>query len=148
MNLKQILTLHTQQAVQALYGQEIPAEKLLFQETRKEFDGDITLTVFSLVAFSKKSPETTAQEIGNKLLENSAVIDRFNVVKGFLNLSFKPKMWLEVFQEIQKDKDFGRKMPGENAPVVMSSTSHDCLSDSSNVNPLQLRTWSALSFSE
>ncbi len=119
MNLKQILTLHTQQAVQALYGQEIPAEKLLFQETRKEFDGDITLTVFSLVAFSKKSPEITAQEIGNKLLENSAVIDRFNVVKGFLNLSFKAKMWLEVFQEIQKDKDFGRKIPGENAPVVM-----------------------------
>ncbi|MBX7182416.1 MAG: arginine--tRNA ligase [Bacteroidia bacterium] len=119
MNLKQILTHHTQQAVLALYGQEIPAEKLQFQETRKEFDGDITLTVFSLITHSKKSPELTAQEIGNKLLENSAVIDRFNVVKGFLNLSFKAQMWLEVFQEIAKDKDFGNKKITEHSPVVM-----------------------------
>lgn len=119
MNLKQILTHHTQQAVLALYGQEIPAEKLQFQETRKEFDGDITLTVFSLITHSKKSPELTAQEIGNKLLENSAVIDRFNVVKGFLNLSFKAQMWLEVFQEIAKDKDFGNKKITEQSPVVM-----------------------------
>lgn len=118
-NIKEILTKHTIQAVETLYGQAISSEKILFQETRKEFDGDITLTVFSLIALSKKSPETTAQEIGNKLLENSGLVDRYNVVKGFLNISFKTQIWLKIFQEIQSDKEFGLKKLEENAPVVM-----------------------------
>ena len=118
-NIKEILTKHTIQAVETLYGQAISSEKILFQETRKEFDGDITLTVFSLTALSKKSPETTAQEIGNKLLENSGLVDRYNVVKGFLNISFKTQIWLKIFQEIQSDKEFGLKKLEEKAPVVM-----------------------------
>ena len=118
-NIKEILTKHTIQAIETLYGQAISSEKMLFQETRKEFDGDITLTVFSLTALSKKSPETTAQEIGNKLLENSGLVDRYNVVKGFLNISFKTQIWLKIFQEIQSDKEFGLKKLEEKAPVVM-----------------------------
>ena len=70
-------------ALNELYSVQVEPE---LQETRKEFDGDVTLVVFPFVRAAKKKPEEVAEELGNKLLELSAIAD-FNVVKGFLNLT-------------------------------------------------------------
>ena len=77
------------------------------QQTKKEFEGDVTLVVFPLIRSSKKGPEETAEEIGNYLKNAVSEVDGFNVVKGFLNLSISSDFWLNQFIEAYKIEDFG-----------------------------------------
>ena len=76
-------------AIEALYSQELPIQQIQIQKTKKEFEGDLTLVVFPLLKVTKKSPEQSAEEIGKWLLGNSDIVNSYNVVKGFLNLSIK-----------------------------------------------------------
>ena len=93
--------------VSELYGISVSAEAIKLDETRKEFEGDITLVVFPYVKASKKSPEATAQEIGDKLREKSPLVSGFNVVKGFLNITVSETTWTEFFKSvIQSPADF------------------------------------------
>ncbi len=119
MNFKEILNSPVKQAFQAVYGAEIATEKIQFQETRKEFEGDVTLTVFALIAVSKKSPEITANEIGDWLVANNEIVAKYNVVKGFLNISFTPQYWLQEFDAITSSAKFGFSPITEKSPVVM-----------------------------
>jgi len=80
-------------------GYLIAAKDIVIQTTRKEFDGDFSLVCFGLTRFSGKNPEQTAQLIGEKLLENKTYFNRFNIVKGFLNISLTLDMWLTYFHE-------------------------------------------------
>ena len=80
--------------IHELYGVEASVE---LQETRKEFEGDLTLVVFPFVRAAKKAPEMVASEIGEKLLESGAVT-AFNVVKGFLNLSLDRGSYVSDFE--------------------------------------------------
>ena len=75
------------EAVKALYGMDATEKMLQLQKTRSEFEGNLTLVVFPFVKAAKKSPEQTGQEIGEYLVQNCDAISKFNVVKGFLNLS-------------------------------------------------------------
>ena len=68
--------------------------KIVIEDTNKDFQGDLTVVVFPLLKYSKKSPEQTAKEIGNYLLENELFFEMYNVVKGFLNLTLKQN-WFE-----------------------------------------------------
>ena len=68
-------------------------EKVIIEDTNKDFQGDLTVVVFPLLKFSKKSPEQTAKEIGEYLLENELFFENYNVVRGFLNLTLKQKYW-------------------------------------------------------
>ena len=88
------------EATNMLFGQAIPQTSIQIQKTKKEFKGDLTLVVFPLVRFSKKSPEETAAFIGQYLVDKHNEIIGFNVVKGFLNLSFSDAFWLARFNEI------------------------------------------------
>ena len=72
--------------------------KINIEDTKKDFQGDLTVVVFSLLKFSKKSPELTANEIGDFLLANEIFFENYNVVKGFLNLTIKHKYWLQFFK--------------------------------------------------
>ena len=93
------------------------SQPLQFQKTRKEFEGDITLVVFPLTRFSKKSPEQTAQAIGQYLKDNVSLVSDFNTVKGFLNLSIDNSYWLNQFLTAFKTKGFGCVNPTENSPT-------------------------------
>ena len=106
-------------AVKTLYGME-PTEKMLqLQKTRSEFEGNLTLVVFPFVRAAKKSPEQTAQEIGQYLVDNCPAVEKFNVVKGFLNLSVGQGAWLQLLQAIDQDDHFGTKKADEHSPLVM-----------------------------
>ncbi len=94
-------------AIKELYSADIPEKQISVQKTRKEFEGDFTIVVFPFLRFSKKSPELTAEEIGNFIKENYPEISDFNVIKGFLNLSLSHNYWLEFFREINSDKNYG-----------------------------------------
>jgi arginyl-tRNA synthetase len=95
------------EAIQSLYKQNIESKLAQPQKTKKEFTGDLTVVVFPFLQASKKSPEQTAQELGEYLLKHVKQIEDFNVVKGFLNLSISANHWVETFQKINTDASFG-----------------------------------------
>lgn len=121
-SFQKVLIQQTIASVRALYNVEIDAQQLTFQETRKEFDGQITLVVFPIVRFSKKSPEDTAKEIGEVLQREISEISSYNVIKGFLNLSLKDSFWIEVLQKEILLPDFG-KYPQNGQSIMVEYSS-------------------------
>ncbi len=99
MRIRQLLANKTSEAVFSLYGNNFPSEKVQIQKTRPEFEGDLTIVVFPFLQLSKKSPEQTANEIGNWLKENVAEVSSFNVIKGFLNLVVTENFWIESLKQ-------------------------------------------------
>lgn len=109
-------------AVKELYGQEVAENVINIQETRKEFEGQVTIVVFPIVRFSKKSPEDTANDIGNYLQQHVAEVEAFNVVKGFLNISIAEHYWMNLFNHTLLQSDFLQpKRRGEKVMVEYSS---------------------------
>ena len=106
-------------AVKALYGQEVPEKMVQLQKTRSEFEGSLTLVVFPFVKMARKSPEQTGQEIGQYLVDNCEAVSKFNVVKGFLNLSIADAAWFNLLEDIDKDDHYGEKAADEGSPLVM-----------------------------
>ncbi|MBQ3187706.1 MAG: arginine--tRNA ligase [Alistipes sp.] len=106
MEIEKFIAESVQGAVEALYG-PLSGEQLQIQKTRKEFAGDYTLVTFPLLKKSRKSPEMTANEIGEWMAANVPQIKGYNVIKGFLNLELAPECWAERFAEIMADKQFG-----------------------------------------
>ena len=119
MKIEEILTTATATAVKVLYNQDIPQEQLQIQKTKKEFEGHLTLVVFPLLRISRKKPEETAQEIGEWLAANCEAVEKFNVVKGFLNLTISPDSWIYLLNDIHADARFGLTTPTEQSPLVM-----------------------------
>ncbi len=109
-------------AVKELYGAELPKNQLTFQETRKEFEGQLTLVTFPITRFSRKSPEQTGEEIGAFLHERLAEIVAFNVIKGFLNISFSVQYWIDLLADEILADDFAR-FPAKGKKVMVEYSS-------------------------
>lgn len=105
MTLNQILTPQIEKAVQQLYG--VTVEKVEYQATRKEFEGDITVVIFPFLRQIKGNPVEIGTKIGEYLVENTNVIERFNVVKGFLNLVVSDSYYISFFNGIRNVEHFG-----------------------------------------
>ena len=121
-NPDELLTAKAAEAVKALYGGGAVLPSLQVQVTRKEFEGDYTLVTFPLLKMSGASPENTGKAIGDWLVANCPEISGYNVVKGFLNVSFSPAYWKGVFSEIASNPDFGIHAPtGKTIMVEFSS---------------------------
>ncbi|MBQ4387363.1 MAG: arginine--tRNA ligase [Prevotella sp.] len=119
MMIEQQIMSAAQAAVKALYGQDVPEKMVQLQKTRSEFEGNLTLVVFPFVKMARKSPEQTGQEIGQYLVDNCEAVSKFNVVKGFLNLSIADTAWLQLLADIDKDDHYGEKRADEKSPLVM-----------------------------
>ena len=100
MTIQSIISQGTADAVKALYGVETDPSSIVPSPTKKEFEGNLTVVVFPFLKASRKAPEATASEIGQWLVENVEAIDKFNAVKGFLNLSVSPAFWRGRMQTI------------------------------------------------
>ena len=106
--------------LEELYGQQVPDNMVQLQETRPEFEGQLTLVVFPLLKMSHKKPEDTAQDIGQYLVSKvPEIISKFNVIKGFLNLTISSAQWIELLQSIQQDDSFGFIPVTDKSPLVM-----------------------------
>ena len=119
MTVESIITGAVAQALKALYGLDVAPEGIVPQQTRKEFEGNLTIVVFPWLKASHKSPEATAKEIGEWLVANEPAVEKFNVVKGFLNISINPEFWLGVLHSIAEDPDYGIRKADENSDLVM-----------------------------
>ena len=106
-------------AVKSLYGLEVEESAVQLQKTRSEFEGDITLLTFPFVKAARKAPEQVSAEIGEYLVANEGLVVKFNVVKGFLNLSINQQHWVATLNNIKADADFGHTRADENSPLMM-----------------------------
>lgn len=113
------LEVHIQEVVQSLYGAESAPD---LQETRKEFEGDLTLVVFPFVRVAKKAPEAVAEEIGAVLKERGA-ISNYNVVKGFLNMVLDRGDYLEAVKKFAQDEQLGLPAAGSKGRYIVEYSS-------------------------
>lgn len=90
MSIDKVISQSVAEAVKALYGIDCPADSVVPQDTRKEFEGDRTVVVFPWVKAARKAPEAVAAEIGAWLVEHQPAVKAYNAVKGFLNLVITP----------------------------------------------------------
>ena len=107
------------ETIKYLYNFEVDDDLIQIQETRKDFKGDFTLVVFSLLRYSKSTPEKTGEDIGNYLLKNFAAISGFNVVKGFLNLEISEKWWMEFFSKLVSEKHPFKNCKVNNPEIIL-----------------------------
>ena len=117
MTLTQILTPSIEKAIQALF--EVAIDKVEFQSTRKEFEGDITMVIFPLLKVVKSNPVELGNKIGNYLVENVPEVSRFNVVSGFLNIVISDEYYLNFFNEIKDLEKFGFVVPSPEDKAIM-----------------------------
>ena len=106
-----------QQALHDLYQIEWQADPSIMQKTKKEFEGDFTLVVFPFVKAARKAPDMVATELGNYFAERTGC--EFNVVKGFLNLSFPDKVWTDFLRLNRCRQDYGYIQPAADEPVTL-----------------------------
>lgn len=117
--IEQQLTGSIVAAVKALYGADIQPSMVQLQKTKKEFEGHLTLVTFPLLRLSRKNPEQTGNEIGIWLQENEPLVCRYNVIKGFLNITVSAKGWTDLLASIDAEPQFGYKKADDASPLVM-----------------------------
>ncbi len=143
MNIEKLISQAAKEAVKALYGQDVPDKMLQLQKTRSEFEGNLTLVVFPFVKMAKKNPEQTGQEIGQYLVEHCPAVDKFNVVKGFLNLSVGQGAWLQLLTVIDADDNFGMKIAANEHGEAQKADEALHAQPSSAVAPLVMIEYSS-----
>jgi len=119
MNIESEIIAAVVQAVKECYGQDVPTTVVQLQKTKAEFEGNLTLVVFPFLKLSKLKPEDTAQQLGDYLAKHCKVVQSFNVVKGFLNLTIAPAAWISLLNRIDSEPRFGEKAVNEQSPLVM-----------------------------
>jgi arginyl-tRNA synthetase len=119
MNIQILLRDKIREAMESLFGFTPEPTHLELQQTRKPYEGDLTLLVFPFVRLTRKSPEETAQFIGTYLAEHVPEVVRFNVAKGFLNMTIHDTVWIELLKEIFGTENYGIKPVREDSELAM-----------------------------
>ena len=117
MTLQFILKTHIQKAVSIIY--EIDVEKVEFQSTRNDFEGDITVVIFPFLKLIKGNPIEIGNKIGQYLVENVQEVEKFNFIAGFLNIVISNKYYVDYFNTIKEIENFGFVVLNENAKEIM-----------------------------
>ena len=122
MELEKILQEKASEGLNNLFTATYRSDKINLQKTRKDFEGDVTILTFPFTSLSKKSPEETGELLGEFLVANSEVVDRYNVVKGFLNLQISDSYWVQLLSDISKLESYGpaRQPSGKTIMVEYS----------------------------
>ena len=119
MSIDNIIAQAVAHAVKALYGVDADPSSIVPQTTKKEFEGNLTIVVFPWVKAARKSPEAVGTEIGDWLVANEPAVNRFNVIKGFLNIVIEPTYLTSMLRHIEETPDYGFKKADADSPLVM-----------------------------
>ena len=119
MNIESEIIATVVQAVKKYYGQDVPTTMVQLQKTKAEFEGNLTLVVFPLAKIIGCSPRDIDMWLGVYILRHCKVVQSFNVVKGFLNLTIAPAAWISLLNRIDSEPRFGEKAVNEQSPLVM-----------------------------
>ena len=94
-----------------------------FQATRKEFEGDLTLVVFSLLRFIKTNPLELSNQLGDYLKSHTEWVTDYNVVKGFLNLSIADAYYVKALNAISASQNYGHVKPYSKSVYLVEYSS-------------------------
>ena len=126
MTLEETLKQQVTAAVKALYGIDADDKQIQLQKTRPEFEGNITLVVFPFVKLARKAPAQVAEEIGKAMTDSAivgeSVIEKYNAVQGFLNMSIAPSFWIEQLEAIAADANYGQQSDRNKLMMVEYSS--------------------------
>ena len=122
MKITEIIQEGVVKGIQSLYGADIAPDQITLNTTRKEFTGDYTVVVFPFTRLAKKKPDAIGEELGEFLVREVDQIERFNVIKGFLNLVVSDDYWLAFLNQMNQEKDFGR-LPATGQRVMVEFAS-------------------------
>jgi arginyl-tRNA synthetase len=117
MSLQEILIPSIKKAIQELF--DVAIDKIEFQSTRREFEGDITMVIFPLLKIIKGNPADIGNKIGSYLTENLTEVKAFNVVSGFLNIVISDAYYIGFFNKVKTNDKFGFVTPLADAKAVM-----------------------------
>ncbi|MFJ1401731.1 arginine--tRNA ligase [Capnocytophaga canimorsus] len=120
-NLQEILKQHTQKAVEQLFSVQL--ENIELQQTKKEFEGDITIVIFPMLRQIKGNPEQIGQQVGTFLQENVKEVESFNVIKGFLNLVISDSYYIDFLKSIENETNFGLAHPNSKKTIMVEYSS-------------------------
>ncbi|MFJ1409630.1 arginine--tRNA ligase [Capnocytophaga canimorsus] len=120
-NLQEILKQHTQKASEQIFG--VSLENIELQQTKKEFEGDITIVIFPMLRQIKGNPEQIGQQIGTFLKENVKEVESFNVIKGFLNLVISDSYYIDFLKSIENETHFGLAKPNSKKTIMVEYSS-------------------------
>ena len=122
MNIVSIIQNSISAAVKELYGQDVAADDVVCNVTKKEFEGDYTVTVFAFAKLARKSPVQVGEELGQYLVEKHSEFSKFNVIQGFLNLVVNDAFWIDFLSQIVDNPSFGQ-LPKKNEKVMIEFSS-------------------------
>ncbi len=123
MKIEEKIAREVAMIIEEQFGQHVPASGVSIQKTRKEFTGDFTIVVFPYVKVARRSPEQTAQLLGEALRDKIEEVLDFNVIKGFLNLVLAPGFWLDFLKGQINNPTYGFSSHSQQAPVVVEYSS-------------------------
>ena len=118
MNIKENIQQKISKVIEKLY--QVEGIALEVQENKTDFEGDFTIVIFPLVKQLKKSPNVLGEELGEELLKLVDFVEKYNVVKGFLNISVRSTLFFEIFKATQEN--FGKIEP-KNKKVMVEYSS-------------------------
>lgn len=95
---------------------------VVIQQTRNEYEGELTVVLFPFLKIAKTSPEELGKKVGNYLIDKVEEIDDFNTVKGFLNLQLTADFWVDLSLQAATDEEFGQFAPTDEKIVVEFSS--------------------------
>lgn len=102
----------------ALFGKEISDNMVQFQKTKKEFEGDSTIVLFPFLKLVGKSPQEIGERLGSFLKDEQHLIAAYNVIGGFLNVSYPESYWMGQLETIHNNATFGFE-PANSKPAIM-----------------------------
>jgi len=117
MSLQELLTPQIKKAISELF--DVAVDRIEFQATRREFEGDLTMVLFPLLKLIKGNPVDIGNKIGNYLIENVSEVIAFNVVSGFLNIVISDAYYIAFFNKIKDDSQYGFVKPSADEKAVM-----------------------------
>lgn len=120
MLAENILTPEIQKFLKQKHNVDI--ENFEFQQTRKEFNGDVTLVVFPLLKYIKTNPAILAEDIGDFLTQKIEIVERYNVIKGFLNLELKDVYLVDILENIFTNNAYGKSEEKKEKVMVEFSS--------------------------
>jgi len=122
MHIEPVLQQSVSQALEELFGVQVPPTAISLQPTRKDFEGSHTFVTFPFAKQTRKSPDETARLVGEYLQSRTEIVAGFNVVKGFLNLTLTDRVWLDVFRALEADPQYG-EFPDNGKSVMVEYSS-------------------------
>lgn len=119
MSAHQLLITALKEALLKVYNITVNESEVVLQKTRKEFEGDYTMVTFPFIKAAKQAPEQVGNAIGKYLIENNKNITKYNVVKGFLNISLSHAFWINFFNTVSSVTHYGFKREGTSGKTIM-----------------------------